>query len=284
MAAEILTGVVVPVLQRGYHRMTCPFGKLRTYTNSKGQVREDKHNGIDLTGNPSVDGGYDTIIAYAGGKVVTAAFSDDAGYMVKIDHGSGVYTRYMHMKAGSLKVKAGQVVQKGQVLGYMGATGNVTGRHLHFDVTINGTKVDPLPFLKGQKTITTSAPSTGSGTGSNKLYTVTGAVNIRTGAGVTHSLAKCTWLPKGVVIPVSATNGLWLKTPLGWISKNFAVQDSGGKYRVTGDVNVRSGPGTSYALQPFSELPAGVKVPVTAINGNWAKIGIGWVSMKYLKA
>ena len=60
------------------------------------------------------------------------------------------------MKKGSRTVKVGQAVKKGDVLGYMGATGNVTGAHLHFDVNIDGCYVDPEPYLKGEKEFKTA--------------------------------------------------------------------------------------------------------------------------------
>ena len=62
-----------------------------------------------------------------------------------IYHNGTYTTRYAHMS--SLIVSAGQYVEKGQIIGYEGATGNVTGPHLHFEVYQNGTRVDPMQFL-----------------------------------------------------------------------------------------------------------------------------------------
>ena len=59
----------------------------------------------------------------------------------------------------SCALKAGEKVLKGQVLGYMGATGNVTGAHLHFDVNVNGKYVDPAPYLDGTKAFETEKPN-----------------------------------------------------------------------------------------------------------------------------
>ena len=67
------------------------------------------------------------------------------GYYVLIYHNGTYTTRYAHMS--SLIVSAGQYVEKGQIIGYEGATGNVTGPHLHFEVYQNGTRVDPMQFL-----------------------------------------------------------------------------------------------------------------------------------------
>lgn len=146
----------VPVLKNGVHIMTSDFGN-RTIT-VNGKTTTGMHKGVDLIGK-----GYacDYIIAAADGTVTIAQYSSSAGYYVQINHGNGVYTRYLHMKANSLTVKVGQKVSKGQVLGYMGSTGQSTGAHLHFDICINGTYVDPKPYLAGTKEIipTTTKPS-----------------------------------------------------------------------------------------------------------------------------
>ncbi len=131
-----------PVLKKGGHKVTSPFG-MRTIWG-----KQSMHNGIDLVGEGST---LDSIIAFADGVVKASKYSSSAGEYVQIDHGNGIYTRYLHMKKGSRTVKAGQAVKKGQALGYMGATGNVTGAHLHFDIKINGSYVDPAPYLEGEK-------------------------------------------------------------------------------------------------------------------------------------
>ena len=192
--AEIIKAKI-SVLSKGYHRMTLPFG------NQKLQGKDYLHKGIDLTGNPSVNDGYDYITAFADGKIITAGYRSDSGYWVVIDHGNGIRSRYMHIKKGSLAVKVGDTVVKGQTLGYMGSTGNVTGRHLHFDLSISGNAVskyggfynsnqnrtyfDPLPYLTGAKALPISSTSSSSApskplTGS---YVVREAVNVRKGAG-----------------------------------------------------------------------------------------------------
>jgi len=142
----------VPVLKNGVHIMTCDFGP-RTYTYN-GKKVSDNHKGVDLIGKGHAT---DYVIAFADGTVTIAKFSSSAGYYVQINHGNGVYTRYMHMKANSLTVKVGQKVSKGQVLGYMGSTGQSTGAHLHFDVCVNGAYVDPKPYLAGEKKIGSTA-------------------------------------------------------------------------------------------------------------------------------
>ena len=139
-----------PVLKQGRHKVTSRFGR-RTIT-INGKTTTKQHNGIDLVGLSGTKSALDYIVAFADGKVVVSKYSSSAGEYVKLDHGNGIYTRYLHLKSGSRTVKVGQTVKKGQVLGYMGATGNVTGAHLHFDININGSYVDPEPYLNGVKT------------------------------------------------------------------------------------------------------------------------------------
>ena len=135
-----------PVLQSGDHQMTSPFG-MRTHPVT-GELNT-MHTGVDIV---RTGGKLDYVIAFADGKVTKSTLSTNGGgEFIQIEHGNEQYTRYLHLKSGSRTVKAGQTVKKGQVLGYMGATGNVTGEHLHFDISIDGKYVDPVPYLEGKK-------------------------------------------------------------------------------------------------------------------------------------
>lgn len=87
------------------------------------------------------------VVAAAEGTVVIAGVHSSYGYYVKIDHGNGMQTLYAHCKAGSLMVKAGDKVTAGQPIARIGMTGFATGPHLHFEVIINGSKVNPRPYL-----------------------------------------------------------------------------------------------------------------------------------------
>ncbi len=98
------------------------------------------HSGIDISAPRGT-----RIYAAAPGRVTTAEYNGGYGRMVVIDHGYGVETRYAHN--ASLFVRAGDWVEAGQVITTVGNTGQSTGPHLHFELAINGQKVDPLDYL-----------------------------------------------------------------------------------------------------------------------------------------
>jgi murein DD-endopeptidase MepM/ murein hydrolase activator NlpD len=98
------------------------------------------HEGIDIgvpAGTP--------IHAAASGRVVYAGWMGGYGNLVAIDHGGALSTAYGHQS--SIAVGNGQIVTQGQVIGYVGCTGHCFGDHLHFEVRINGSAVDPLGYL-----------------------------------------------------------------------------------------------------------------------------------------
>lgn len=100
----------------------------------------DFHAGIDIaagTGAP--------VAAAESGRVVRAGWYGGYGKCVDISHGSGVITRYAHLS--SVAVRVGEQVARGQLIGRVGATGNATGPHLHFEVIVNGQPLNPVNFL-----------------------------------------------------------------------------------------------------------------------------------------
>ena len=125
------------------------------------------HGGIDIgaaSGTP--------IMSYAAGTVVqNVAWNKSAGNYIKIDHGNGVASRYLHMVEPS-PLKVGDTVTAGQEVGKVGNTGVGTGAHLHFEIHINGEKVDPLLYVnpgggtKDNPNINPGQGSTGSSPGS----------------------------------------------------------------------------------------------------------------------
>jgi len=101
------------------------------------------HKGLDIGGREGTN-----VVAVLSGTVVTATYSSSGGNYVVIDHGNGVQTRYLHNS--KLLVSVGQKVTQGDVIALCGSTGISTSAHLHFSLVINGTYVDPYPYIKGK--------------------------------------------------------------------------------------------------------------------------------------
>lgn len=121
----------------GVSRVTSPYG-YRIHPILK---YNKLHTGTDI-GCPTGT----NVVASNSGTVIKAAWNNSYGYMIMIDHGGGIVTLYAHNS--KLLVKTGDVVAKGQIIASSGATGNVTGPHLHFEVRVNGQYVDPAGYVK----------------------------------------------------------------------------------------------------------------------------------------
>ena len=119
-----------------YTRISSPFG-YRMHPILKTQLY---HNGVDL----AAPGGSSILAAYSG-TVCAAGYSATMGNYIMIDHGSSLYTIYMH--ASALNVSKGQEVTAGQKIGAVGSTGRSTGNHLHFGVRKDGAYVNPMNYL-----------------------------------------------------------------------------------------------------------------------------------------
>lgn len=115
--------------------ITSKFG----YRNAPTAGASTNHRGVDI----GIASGTN-IYAVESGTVTTAGFNNSAGNWVIIDHGNGYVTKYMHNSV--LKVRAGEKVERGQVIALSGSTGVSTGPHLHFQIEYNGVPVDPLTF------------------------------------------------------------------------------------------------------------------------------------------
>ena len=98
------------------------------------------HQGVDLAANKGTP-----IFAVAEGTVTFAGWDGDYGYSVVIQHNSGIKTRYAH--ANALCVSVGATVSQGDMIATVGNTGRSTGNHLHFEVIVNGTRVNPGPYI-----------------------------------------------------------------------------------------------------------------------------------------
>jgi murein DD-endopeptidase MepM/ murein hydrolase activator NlpD len=98
------------------------------------------HQGLDISlekGSP--------VYATADGTVEAAAYNGDYGNLIILRHGFGLTTRYGHLSG--FNVKAGQEIKRGEVIGFVGATGRATGPHLHYEILANGKLINPLQLL-----------------------------------------------------------------------------------------------------------------------------------------
>lgn len=120
------------------------------------------HAGIDLAevaGRP--------IYATAGGTVTTAQWVGGYGLLVTLKHGRDLETRYGHLSR--VRVAVGQLVQRGEVLGFVGSTGRATGPHLHYEVRVDGEPVDPIPYISAARRSLSSAGGNSKGSSSRAI-------------------------------------------------------------------------------------------------------------------
>lgn len=164
---------------------------------------KEAHWGIDLVRSPHY---LDWITAHSAGTVISVVTSykgtvwdNSWGNHVKIEHKNGYCTMYAHLAYGTIKVKVGDRVKQGQVLGYMGSTGPSTAGHLHFEVyNKSGVRIDPAPYLNADLP----------------------GMNTRTVTARAYDLTKAKWLP-------AVTN------------TNIAVQTIGNPYHRLGAVTIK---------------------------------------------
>lgn len=120
-----------------------------TYTSPFGNRKDpftgltEFHPGLDIAAESGMP-----VHATADGSVQSAAFDGNYGYSVVLNHGFGISTRYGHLSAFS--VKQGQTIKRGDVIGYVGATGRVTGAHLHYEILFGGNRINPITLLSGR--------------------------------------------------------------------------------------------------------------------------------------
>lgn len=126
-SAERSAGFICP-LKKGSFTISAYYGDGRA------------HKGMDLAADKGTP-----IYAVADGTVTYAGYDRDYGYSVIIIHANGLSTRYAH--ASKLCVNKGQTVAQGEVIAYVGSTGYSTGNHLHFEVMVNGNRVNPISYI-----------------------------------------------------------------------------------------------------------------------------------------
>jgi murein DD-endopeptidase MepM/ murein hydrolase activator NlpD len=135
--AEWVAATTAPTLWPVQGPITGPFGARSDPFNGEGAF----HAGVDISchyGQP--------IMAPADGVVTYAGFYSGYGRMIVVDHGNGITTRYGHLSG--FAVTDGQTLRKGQVIGYVGMSGRSTGAHLHYEVRIHDTPVNPHKYLR----------------------------------------------------------------------------------------------------------------------------------------
>ena len=117
----------------GHTYISCHFGEVDAFGNAG-------HRGTDI---PAPEG--TPILAAHSGTVIISGWNNSYGNQVLLDNGAGLSTRYAHMTQTA--VTAGATVTAGQVIGYVGSTGDSTGNHLHFEVMQNGVRVNPMDMV-----------------------------------------------------------------------------------------------------------------------------------------
>ena len=119
------------------------YGTISSYFGSRSSPTagaSTNHQGIDIAVSTGT-----SVMATSGGTVTVAGWQSGYGYVVYIDHGNGVISRYGHLSR--ILVSVGDYVSQGEVIARSGNTGNSTGPHLHFEIRVNGTAVNPLSYL-----------------------------------------------------------------------------------------------------------------------------------------
>ena len=117
----------------GHTYISCHFEEVDAFGNAG-------HRGTDI---PAPEG--TPILAAHSGTVLVSGWNNSYGNQVLLDNGAGLSTRYAHMTQAA--VTAGEAVTAGQVIGYVGSTGDSTGNHLHFEVMQNGVRVNPMDMV-----------------------------------------------------------------------------------------------------------------------------------------
>jgi len=135
--SDWINATTAPTLWPVVGPITGAFGERIDPFNGEGAF----HAGVDISCHYG-----QAILAPADGTVSYADFYNGYGRLIEIDHGNGIQTRYGHLSG--FAVTDGESVRKGQVIGYVGMSGRSTGAHLHYEVRINDTPVNPHKYLR----------------------------------------------------------------------------------------------------------------------------------------
>ena len=223
------------VLESGKQQITFNFGN--QILNGEAYY----HTGIDMVKQTN---SLDYIVAAQKGKVIKIVSSIKGrdltkgyGNYVELKHGDNIITKYCHLKYGSITVKVGEIVSKGQRIGYMGDTGYTFGAHLHFQIIKSGKNIDPLPYLEDKKELVEYFEDKYT-TGNYKV--TTDVLNVRKGPGTNYEFVRYSDLTSNAKEQITSlvnypANGYvkgmeftaiqirnfeeesWAKTPSGWV-------------------------------------------------------------------
>lgn len=185
---------------------------------------------------------FDNIASHSDGKVVQVINScnintsgekkynspyrdaNNPGNMVKIDHGNGYYSRYLHLAYNTVKVKVGDKVKAGQVLGYMGNTGYSFGGHLHFEIWKDGEKIDPTPYLNKELPLPATDTNVDTKHSIGELVTINGVYYTSTSTEKLKPLktqGKITDIYEGARNPYLLENG-----QIGWVNDDCIISNN----------------------------------------------------------
>jgi hypothetical protein len=170
------------VLKNGIHYVTSDYKTRNT--------KRPTHGGMDMVSYNGKNTTTDYIVCVSDGEVVKSTYSPlGGGYWVEVKHPNNISSRYLHMKKGSIQVKVGEKIEKGQVIGYMGNTGNSHGAHLDFRILVNGKITDPYPYLLDDSLFVNTEYTPG-------LYVTHYNLYVRTGPGTNYEPKKVKDLTK----------------------------------------------------------------------------------------
>lgn len=236
------------------------------------------HNGIDI-----VNKGYTlgNIVAHSDGIVVgyrrnhNSFESGSYGNYVKIKHNNGYYTLYAHMAYNTVTVTDGQKVTKGQVLGYMGNTGESYGGHLHFEVRNDkDVRIDPTPYLNSDLPGNAPAPKpTPTPTGERSIGEVVTINGVYVSSDSTERLNPL--ITRGPIIKIiKGARNPYLVGTIGWVNDSCITSGSSVIIKTITNcswLNLRTS--ASYGNNIYKAVEAGTKVEYYGMENGWAKIG-----------